>query len=141
MNGHVLDLTRYHFRRQSGDITLYGSWLRDEEGGWEPALVLVPTHQKVSYERTRPCCIALSSAYRYDEPSYLLQRAMEFNRALGFTDTLSNVHRLASLIYDNLQELIELPPRPVREIYVGADAVMTDQDSGRTVEAEILEYD
>lgn len=140
MRGHVLDLTRYQFRRQAGDLTLFGTWIRDEDGDWEPALVLVPTHRRITYERTKPCCIALSSAYRYDEPSYLLRRAMEFNTALGFEDTLSHVHKLASLIYDNLQELIELPPKPV-EATVGATAILTDTSSGRQVEAEILDYD
>lgn len=140
MTGHVLDLTRQHFHRQLGDIAVIGTWLGASVDESEPCLVLVPSRRTLSYERTRPCCIALSSAYLYDDPSYLLQRSRQFNEALGFTDNMANVHKVATVIYDHLQDLIEMPPRPVERTFVGAEATITDS-SGRKRTAEILDYE
>jgi hypothetical protein len=139
MSGHVLDLTRTHFTRQLGDVTVIGSWIGESLDESEPCLVLLPTYQRHSYERVKPCCIALSSAYLYDDPRYLLARSMEFNKALGFTDDMSHVHKVADVIYDHLQDLIEMPPRPVTQAYEAADAIITDAN-GRRKSAVIMDY-
>lgn len=131
----VLDLTKYAFRRQLGDIILYGTWIGESVDDSEPCLVLIS-----GYRNTKPCCIALSAAYRYDDPNYLLYKSIQFNKDLGFTDNMSNVHRVASVIHDHLQDLIELPPRPVLNTKVGAEAVVTDS-RGRKSYAEILDFE
>lgn len=140
MTGHVLDLTRHNFRRQLGDITLFGAWIGETLDESEPCLVLVPTARHVSYERTKPCCVALSSAYLYDEPRYLLARAMEFNKAMGFTDSMSHVYKVAEIIHGHLQDLIEMPPKPVERAIEAADAVVIDP-SGRRSSAVIMNYE
>ena len=113
MTGHVLDLSRHHFRRELGDIVLYGTWIGESLDESEPCLVLVPNRRFMGHDRTKPCCVALSAAYRYDNPSYMLSRARQFNADMGFSDSMSHVHKVASIIYDHLQDLIEMPPRPV----------------------------
>lgn len=141
MNRPVLDLTNYAFKRDLGDITLYGTWYGADHDEAEPALVLVPTFRQVmqdGQQRAKPCCIALSSAYRYDDPRYLAARAMEFSAAMGFEDSMSRTHKIADIIHGHLQDLIELPPKPVRGQYVGADAVMTGPNGQRRT-AEIIE--
>lgn len=140
MSGHVLDLTRYYFRRQLGDVTVYGAWIGETVDESEPCLVLVPTYRALSWERTRPVCIALSSAYRYDDPRYLVARAMEFNAALGFTDDMQHVHKIAEIIYGHLDDLVKMPPRPIERAFEAADAIITDE-SGRTREAVVLDYE
>ena len=140
MTGHVLDLTNHHFVHGLGDITVFGTWIGANHDEAEPCLVLVPSYRKISFERTKPCGIALSSAYLYDDPGYLLRRAIEFNQAMGFTDDMSHVHKVASVIHDHLQDLIEMPPKPVRRQYEAADAVITDA-SGRTAEAVIMDFE
>lgn len=137
MSGHILDLTKYAFARNLGDITVYGTWVGPSVDESEPCLVLVPTHR---IGNCRPVVIGLSAAYKYDDPRYLLQAAIQYNRDLGFEDSASNVHKVASVIYDHLQDLIELPPRPVENVRVGAEAIITEE-SGRTHRAEILDYD
>lgn len=141
MNRPVLDLTNYHFRRDFGDITLYGTWYGETHDESEPALVLVPTYRaamSMGEHRAKPCCIALSVAFRYDDPRYLLTRAMEFSAAMGFQDSMNRTHKIADIIHGNLQDLIEMPPRPVRGQVVGADAVIIGPD-GRRRTAEIVD--
>lgn len=140
MSGHVLDLTRHHFWHDIGDVSVVGTWIGDSIDDSEPCLVLVPARRKIGFERTKPCCIALSNAYLYDDPSYLLQRAMQFNGILGFTDDMAHVHKIASIIYDHLGDLINMPPRPIIRERVGADAIITDS-SGRQHHAAIMDYE
>src|SRR5690606_41502352 len=99
--------------------------------------VLVPTHR---INGCRPVVIGLSAAYKYDDPHYLLQAAIQYNRDLGFEDSASHVYKVASVIYDHLQDLIELPPRPVEHVRGGAGAVVTEE-SGRKHYVEILDYE
>lgn len=147
MKGYVLDLTKKSFERRLGDITVIGTWVGDDIET-EPCLVLIPTHRRVEPgKRNKPVVIGLSAAYKYyhgddyrDGPSYLLDRAIEFNRALGFDDTATNVHRIASAIYDSLGDLISMPPKPVEKATVGAIATITES-SGRKHYAEILDYE
>jgi hypothetical protein len=49
---------------------------------------------------------------------------------------LSTVHKIAEAIHGSLQDLIQMPPRPVLGTYVGADATITD-GSGRQTTVEL----
>lgn len=131
---YALDLTKHIFKRELGDLTLYGTWIGVSLEDSEPALVIVPTH----YGPVVPCCVTLSSAWRYNEPRYLLQAAMQFNQAMGREDSMTNVHRVASVIHDHLQDLIEMPPRPVEQRIAVAEATLT-HESGRKYTTEIIE--
>jgi hypothetical protein len=138
MSRPVLDLTIRHFTRELGDLTLIGTWYGANIEDSEPVLCLVPTY-RILFDgvalRAKPCCVALSSAYLYDEPGYLLRRAREFSMAMGFEDSMARTHKVASAIYDSLRDLIVMPPRPVLGSFVGADATITDgMGRQRTVE-------
>lgn len=138
MSGHAIDLSQHSFTRSQGDVTVIGTWLlADNPDDVEPALVLVPTY-RMRKGAMKPCCIGLSSAYRYDEPGYLLRAAMRFNEALGFTDSMTHVNKLAELIHGSLQDLIEMPPKPVHGSRVLGEAIITDA-SGRKMSQEIRE--
>lgn len=133
MSRPVLDLTIRHFTRELGDLTVIGTWLGPTPDDSEPCIVLMPTFRQALQSaiggaqiRAKPCCIALSSAYLYDEPSYLLRRAMEFGQAMGFTDSMSTTHKIADAIHGSLYDLIVMPPRPVLGVVTGADATITD---------------
>lgn len=140
MNKPVLDLTIRHFTRELGDITLIGTWYGASLEDSEPVLCLVPTY-RILFDgvamRAKPCCVALSSAHLYDEPHYLLARAMEFGQALGFEDSMTRTNKIAEAIHGSLLDLIKMPPRPVLGSFVGADATITD-GMGRQRSVELI---
>jgi hypothetical protein len=141
MNAPVLDLTNRAFTHVLGEITIIGTWYGADINECEPVLCLVPTHRLNLFDgvsiRSKPCCVALSAAYLYDEPRYLLARAREFSELLGFGDDMQRTHRIAEAIHGRLQDLIQMPPRPVIGSFVGADATLTDQDTGRQTTHEL----
>ncbi len=141
MNKPVLDLTIRHFTRELGDLTIIGAWYGADLDESEPVLVLVPTY-RILFDgvamRAKPCCVALSSAYLYDEPSYLLARAREFSAAMGFEDSMARTYKIAEAIHGSLRDLIVMPPRPVLGSFVGADATITD-GMGRQRTVEIID--
>lgn len=133
MSRPVLDLTLRHFTRELGDLTVIGTWLGPTPDDSEPCIVLMPTFRNALASsvggvqvHAKPCCIALSSAYLYDNPRYLLARAMEFSQAMGFNDSMSTTHKIADAIHGSLYDLIVMPPRPVLGVIAGADATITD---------------
>lgn len=146
-NRPILDLTVRHFTRVLGEVTVIGTWIGADHEDTEPCIVLVPTHRQTLQitatgvqQRARPCCIALSSAFRYDSPLYLVARAKEFTKAMGFEDTMSRAHRIAEIIHDSIDDLCRMPEqRPVRGSYVGAEATLTE-DSGRKRTMEIVTH-
>ncbi|AOJ09651.1 hypothetical protein [Burkholderia mayonis] len=133
----AIDLTRYHFVRELGDIRLYGTWLyHAEDDDDEPCLVMVSSTRS---HHTTPCCVALSAAFRYDDPRYLAQASLVFARTLGFDDTLmSSAHKIGSIIHDHLLDLIKMPENPT-EAVVGASANV-DFGDGRRRSVEIVNY-
>lgn len=140
MSGPVLDLTIRAFARELGDLTIIGTWYGPSLDESEPVLCLIPTY-RVMFDgvalRAKPCCVALSSAHLYDEPRYLLARAMEFSKALGFEDSMSRSYKIAEAIHGSLLDLIKMPPRPVLGSFVGADATITD-GMGRQRSVELI---
>lgn len=140
MRAPVLDLTNRSFTRVLGDITIIGTWYGADINECEPVLCIVPTF-RVLFDgvalRSKPCCVALSAAYLYDEPRYLLARAMEFSKLLGFEEGMQRTHKIAEAIHGSLQDLIQMPPRPVIGSFVGADATLIDLDSGRQTTHEL----
>lgn len=134
----AIDLTRHAFVRELGDIRLYGTWLYDaEEDDDEPALVLVPAHR--SAHGVVPCVVALSAAFKYDNPRYLAARSLQFARVLGFEDTeLSTAQKIGTIIHDHLLDLIKMPENPTEAI-AGATANV-DFGDGRRRTLEIMDH-
>jgi hypothetical protein len=129
---HAIDLTRHHFKRELGELTLYGTWLyNDDQEDYEPALVIIPTLRRTGF---KPCVVALSAAWKYnDDARYLAYATRIFMRDLGMTDCLTNAHKLGSLIYDHLGDLVTMPPSPTSSILVG-EAVVDIGGKKRTIQ-------
>lgn len=129
---HALDLTRHHFLRPSGDLVLVGTWIYNpDQQDYEPCLVIVPRYRKNGF---KPCVVALSAAWKYNEPRYLARAASLFLIQLGMQDCMSNAHKVAELIHSHLPDLVRMPNNPTQAI-VTADASFTfDDGTRRTIE-------
>lgn len=133
----AIDLTRYAFVRELGDLRLYGTWLWDEENqDDEPCLVLVPAVRHY----TTPCVVALSAAFRYTDAKHLARVSLTFARALGFeSNTMAAANKIGGIIHDHLLDLIKMPENPT-EAVVGASANV-DFGDGRKRTIEILDHE
>ena len=137
----AIDLTRYAWVRELGDLRLYGTWhtwFDEEEREYmdEPALVLVPAYRTHGFV---PCCVALSAAFKYDNPRYLAHASLTFARDLGFEGNLmAAAHRIGSIIHGHLLDLIKMPENPT-EAVVGATANL--KLGGRTQAVEIIDHE
>lgn len=132
-----LDLTRHYFKRDLGDITVFGVWvpLPDSHDDVEPALALVPRYRIVQM----PVVVCLSAAYRYDNPVYMAQKSHEFCKALGFEPGISTSLKIANIINDHMSDLISMPPEPTETVVVG-EAKVTNHANGTHRTAEILDH-
>ena len=135
---HAIDLTRHHFMRELGDLCLFGTWVfNDDQEDTEPALVLVPRYRPPS--SVKPCVIALSSAFRYNDPKYCVTAAKYIAEALGFEDSMQRTHKIADIIHSHLPDLVSMPVDPTETVVVG-DATV-DDGSGRKRSIELLDYE
>lgn len=131
----AIDLSRNHFVRPYKDLTVYGTWLwNDDQEDMEPCLVLIPAVRRNGFI---PVCIALSSCFKYDSPIYLAHACKQFNRDLGFEDSMQNVHKVADAIHSHLRDLLTIPPNPTERVIV-ADARATI--GGKTTTMELAEH-
>ncbi|HEJ7283122.1 DNA methyltransferase [Serratia phage Parlo] len=137
ITGIALDLTQYHFKRDRGDITVFGTWYGKE---LEPVLVLMPTR---SVSRPYPCVVTLQTAWMWSkahgDEAHRLQMAGTFAAFLGL-DPLSKqqVYRIISIIQDELIDVLGMPMKPVTE-FVAADAIHTDHETGKVYHREIID--
>lgn len=137
MTQPALDLTRYQWRKEVHDLVLYGTWLyNDDQEDTEPALVILPRYRM---NGARPVAIALSSAYKYNSPAYLARAAGIFAERMGFEPTITNVHRIAMLIDDHLDDLLKMPVDPTQAVQVG-EAVM-DLGNGKRETVGLMDYE
>lgn len=133
----ALDLTQYHFKRDRGDITVFGTWFGKE---LEPVLVLMPTR---SVSRPHPCVVTLKTAWlwspKHGDMAHMLEFAGTFAAFLGF-DPLNKkqVFRIISIIQDELIDVLGMPLKPVTE-FVAADAIHTDHATGKVIHREIID--
>lgn len=112
---HVLDLDRRRFTHQRGEITVIGTWARPK-GEWEPCLALVRTGH-IDNPTFKPGLIHLSDAYIFSEDPYIgepetaAMLCIEIMRGLRLNNADRLVpRRIAGIIHDFLQDLIEMPP-------------------------------
>ena len=133
-----LDLTKYAFRHQRGDITVYGTWFGKDQ---QPALVLV---QSGTEERgfVVPCVVPLASAWLWSDqigdPAHCARQSYWFAHALRLTaNNIATCMRITTLIRDHIGDLASIPVKPTESIVV-ADALRTDQ-YGKTQHAEVRE--
>ncbi len=127
---HFLDLSRHHFKRDVGDLTIYGVWIpsADSDDDSEPALAIIPRYRRIK----APCVIALSAVYKYDDPRYLAHASHIFCESLGIEQNIGNAMKVANLINDHLSDLISMPPEPLEAVSVGTGRVIHANGSYRT---------
>ena len=136
MTRPILDLSQRHAEKVDGELTLVFTWLGETVADSEPCVVLVPTYRMLAPGHYKPCVIALSSAYKYDDARYLWGSAGSIASILGLGP--SATFKVADNIQSALLALIKMPPKPVTEAKVVADAIVTEE-SGRQTTAEIIE--
>lgn len=88
--------------RRHGDIVVGYQYVNDE-----PALVLWPARPG---NRAGAYVICLSSAWKYVEDGYLIAQAFKACEVMGIFPTKQQVHRIATAIEDNLDELVRMKP-------------------------------
>ena len=139
---HDLDLTRRHWTKTRGPITAIGTWVR-LEGRFEPCMVLIRAGSELS-DRLIPCVIPMSRAWVWSEdlgdPVEAANTTFLFAQALGinFHDQRS-VFAIATLIHDQLGELLSIPPYQPDNLPTVAEAILTNHSTGRTVETEMTD--
>ena len=117
----AIDLTFHAFRREKGQLAMYGTWLYNEDQeSHEPALVVV---NAANPRKFPPCVIALSAAYKYNEPEYLAAVCKEMVPLMGLQDDMRTAYEVALFIEDSLGDLLTMPPMPTKEVVV-ADALV-----------------
>lgn len=132
---HAIDLRRHHFMREWKDLCIFGSWLMNEEQeDLEPCLVILPRFRHP--KSVKPAVVALSSAFKYNEATYLAHASALFAQGMGMTE-LSDAYKVADAIYNHLGDLLSMPENPVSGVVV-ADASVRIGNTTRTV--EILDY-
>lgn len=120
---HAIDLTRYTFKREVGELAIYGSWVYNEDQeNHEPALIVI---NGLNPKRFKPCVVALSAAYKYNEPVYMAHVAKEFVHLLGLQDSMTMAFKVAQLIEDSLGDLLTMPPNPTDKIVVADGTIGT----------------
>jgi hypothetical protein len=143
----VVDLTDYAWKRSVGGafgITVYGSWFRDPEEGWRPALIIAPTDEKL-IPRITLAIIPHADAYKWSpdphigQPRHCIEWCREFLNGLGLEDTRQNVVNLMSVIHSVFDDFLKLPPRPPRDEFVQAEATLTNTETGKTRQIEVKE--
>ena len=135
MTKPALDLSRNHFVRPIGDLVCVGTWLmNNDQEDYEPCLVIVPRYRKSGF---KPCVVALSVAWKYNEPQYLARASQIFTKMLGMEDCMSNAHKVGEIIHSHLGDLVKMPPNPTQSIVV-ADASYTVE--GKTHSVELLDH-
>lgn len=113
---HAIDLTRHAFKREVGELALYGSWVYNEDQeDYEPALIVI---NALNPRRFKPCVVALSAAWKYNDPVYMAHVAKEFVHLLGLQDSMTMAYKVAMLIEDNLGDLLTMPPNPTDKVVV-----------------------
>lgn len=112
----AIDLTFHAFRRQKGQLAMYGTWLYNEDQeSHEPALVVV---NAANPRKFPPCVIALSAAYKYNDPVYLAQVCKEMVPLMGLEDDMRTAYEVALFIEDSLGDLLAMPPMPTKAVAV-----------------------
>ena len=132
----AIDLSRHHFVRELSDLMIFGTWLyNDDQEDTEPCLVVIPRYRRDGF---KPVVVALSAAYRYNNPRYLAHAASAFAQSLGYKNDLTQARKVATLIYDHLLDLLTMPLDPTQATVVGE--VTLDQ-GGKKRTVEVLDYE
>lgn len=141
MSRPVLDLTVQAWQQRHGDILAIGTWFGDTQR--RPCLVLLNARRAINNERITPVIIPMDNMHLWSEQigdvGHAARSAMQFANDL-FQDPYNKLlcYRIAGVIRDHIQDVIEIPPEPRDRDYVAADAIFTDE-KGRQHHKEIYD--
>lgn len=140
MSRLALDLTKRHFVYRRGPMLAIGTWLRLDEDGWKPALVLIRAEDEMK-EGLIPCFITADKAWVWSEdvgdPVAAAQQAASFCEAMRFTVDPRNMYFIARTVHDLLGDLLSIPPYPVEEVV--ADIQVTNTETGKSFEVKLID--
>lgn len=97
--------------KRKGDIVVAFHWVNGE-----PAMVLFPARPNTALKPTA-CIIALSAAFKYARSDgyptkYTVEQAGKFALLMGMYNDRFTVHRIADVILENIEDLLDMPPEP-----------------------------
>lgn len=139
MSEIALDLTQYHTRRRHGDITVFTTWMGNEN---KPVMVLVPALFEIM-QYVSPNVIPLENAWAWTEemgdPRHCARACFTFAPSLNLDPyNPISLMRIASAVREELSELLRMPLKQTERMVV-ADAIRTDHDTGKVTHREITD--
>ena len=130
--GVSLDLRKAAFHRLHGDILAVYTWVNEER-----ALVLLPAHRSPGSPWYIVC---ESSAWKYDDPSYLATQSAKAASVLGMDETQGTWLRIATIIHEGLPDLIRMPPAPAPELGASRGSLTVRAD-GEVIAKEDIRFE
>lgn len=127
----LLDLAKCHKIYRKGELVCFLTWANYDDDTTEPCMVLLPKNG-IKHRLHKPCVVALSSIYKYDDGQYAARISAAFADALGLTDS-KGAFKVFDLIDNYIDELGQMPPKPEHGQYVAADAILTDENGKKRV--------
>lgn len=139
---HAFKLDISHATHTRGSVTIWLTWNRLNG---RPCMVLTPTDMRGGHERVTPCVIPLEQAHVWDEDIGELHHAnfmaALFCANLGFNPyQIKNILKVQGYIRDYIEDLIRMPPMPPDHREITAEAIITDNTSGKETFKEIADH-
>lgn len=136
------DLTVTHRSYRRGDLQVWLTWNRNSG---EPCLVITPRDPHLSNQRVIPCVVPMNRAWVWDEaigdPAEVEFAAALFCMNLGFNPyNVRNVNKLTGIVRDYLGELVAMPPMPTDDRQVVAEAIITENATGKQTYKEVTDH-
>jgi hypothetical protein len=144
MSALALDLTRYAWRQEHGDIIAYGTWWLAEDSGPKPCIALLPLRRQ-SWRTARPAVVLIEQAWVWDEQigdgARCAQLAFMFAEGLGLAPSAHTLLRIRGIIADHIEDLVRIPPMPpdFRQAEHVGDLRIVERETGRAREVEVVE--
>lgn len=139
-----VDISKYHFRHESGFLVAIGSWAKHGPGDWRRCLVIMRRWSFGSGDMRLFTVFddidlpnwALDSP-GYGDAAWAMTMALRGCEELDITADKANAIRIIALVNEHLYELLMMPPRPPMDTVAIADVVIRERETGRTIEKEV----
>lgn len=141
----ALDLTRYAWRQEHGDIVAYGSWWLADDSGPRPCIALLPIN-RASWEKSKPAVVLIDQAWVWDETigdgARAAALAFQFAQGMGLDESNPNtLIRIRSIIADHIGDLLKIPPMPkeLRPVETMGEMRIAERETGYERIVEVTE--
>lgn len=116
--------------RTYGDIALALQYINEEE-----AMVLFPVQKKTG---AIPFVICLSALHKYTDDEYLIRQSRLAAQLMRLDENKSTVFKIAKIINDNMDEVVNMKPEPMKLVELGEGKVICKQ-TGESFESVLRE--